>query len=182
MTFTLPVWGLYVIGSSVQRLERYSLAFTHSGVWVSMRVLMLSGQQLTIGHERRWDRGLRAVLDPAATDVQTGGKVWWGDNDSQCVSVCEMFKTAFLSLCVYYSSLTPSSVWAHECMPDAWIMHVLTYWENVAEFIAVSNIEMKMIWTAFNKSANSSHASSQAVWLWPLVTYVQYLHWMLVFS
>lgn len=53
-----------------------------------MRVLMLGGQQLTIGHERRWDRGLRAVLDPAATDVQTGGKVWWGDNDSQCVSVC----------------------------------------------------------------------------------------------
>ena len=32
-------------------------------------------------------RGLSAVLDPAVTDVQTGG-VWWGDDDHQCVCVC----------------------------------------------------------------------------------------------
>lgn len=48
---------------------------------VHARALVLSGQQLTIGHEQRWDRRLRAVLDPAATDVQTGEEVWWGDDD-----------------------------------------------------------------------------------------------------
>lgn len=64
------IWILFA------KLERCSLAL----------VCACSGQQLTIEQEQLGYRGLGVVLDPAVTDVQTGGSLV-GVDDYQCVCV-----------------------------------------------------------------------------------------------